>query len=134
MGTGLVGTVTSYLDTQSAIWLCEARVAHFSPQAKKHIARSALLISPMVLLEFQYLFEIGKTLVNARDLERKLQTDLGVTVCRLDFATVATVALDENWTRDPFDRMIAANAKANNFSYLITSDAKIRRHYAKAIW
>jgi PIN domain nuclease of toxin-antitoxin system len=42
-------------------------------------------------------------------------------------------ALKENWGRDPFDRLIVGNAKANDAT-LVTKDEKIRRYYPQAIW
>jgi len=33
-------------------------------------------------------------------------------LCDLPFPLIAAAALDEKWTRDPFDRLIVANAKA----------------------
>jgi PIN domain nuclease of toxin-antitoxin system len=42
--------------------------------------------------------------------------------------------LDEKWTRDPFDRLIVANAKANGFAWLISADEHIRNHYPRAVW
>ncbi len=55
-------------------------------------------------------------------------------MCPLSFEVVATAALDEDWTRDPFDRLIVAHAKASGLAPLITSDEKIRLHYPRAIW
>jgi PIN domain nuclease of toxin-antitoxin system len=39
----------------------------------------------------------------------------------------------QKWVRDPFDRLIVAQASAND-APLITKDEKIRRHYKRAIW
>ena len=37
------------------------------------------------------------------------------------------------WVRDPFDRLIVAQAIANE-APLVTKDEKIRRHYRRAVW
>jgi acetylornithine deacetylase/succinyl-diaminopimelate desuccinylase-like protein len=37
------------------------------------------------------------------------------------------------WTRDPFDRLIVANAMADGAT-LITADRVILRHFDQAIW
>jgi PIN domain nuclease of toxin-antitoxin system len=55
-------------------------------------------------------------------------------VCDKPFQEVTAVAYGENWTRDPFDRMIVAQAKSNGLSPLISSDEKIKQHYINAIW
>ena len=54
--------------------------------------------------------------------------------CDIPFATIASAALDEKWTRDPFDRLIVANAKANGFAWLISADEAIRKHYPRTVW
>jgi PIN domain nuclease of toxin-antitoxin system len=124
----------SYLDTSIGVWLAEKNRRRITKPALEQMSISALRISPVVLLEFQYLFEIKRTALNSRDIQRKLEYELGVIVCPLSFEVVAAAALDEDWTRDPFDRLIVAHAKANGFAPLITSDEKIRLNYPRAIW
>jgi hypothetical protein len=43
------------------------------------------------------------------------------------FSAIASAALAEKWTRDPFDRLIVANAKANGFAWLISADEEIAK-------
>ena len=47
---------------------------------------------------------------------------------------VIQAALPIGWTRDPFDRIITAQAAANGKSRLITADEIIREHYEAAVW
>jgi len=54
-------------------------------------------------------------------------------VCEIPFYQVVEHALKEKWSRDPFDRLIVAHAKAGN-APLISKDENIRRHYRRAIW
>ena len=42
-------------------------------------------------------------------------------------------ALAEKWSRDPFDRLIVAHAKAQK-TPLVTRDEKIRENYRLAVW
>ena len=93
-----------------------------------------LLISPMVLIELQYLFEIERIVIPPGDIAAKLQKEIGVCVHNGDFLEIAKVCWLETWTRDPFDRLIVAHAKMHGMSYLISSDEKIKRHYQKAVW
>ena len=58
---------------------------------------------------------------------------IDVRVCDLSFRSVVEAAVSENWTRDPFDRLIVANAKARR-APLLSKDERIRLHYARAIW
>jgi PIN domain nuclease of toxin-antitoxin system len=59
---------------------------------------------------------------------------IGLKVSDHPFPAVARAALFETWTRDPFDRMIVAQARADGYSGLVTSDEKIRENYSKTIW
>jgi PIN domain nuclease of toxin-antitoxin system len=43
-------------------------------------------------------------------------------------------ALRVKWTREPGDRIIVANAIANNEAPLVTSDLRINTQYPNAIW
>jgi len=43
-------------------------------------------------------------------------------------------ALPLDWSRDPFDRIIVAQAIANHDAVLLTADAHIRSHYRRAVW
>jgi PIN domain nuclease of toxin-antitoxin system len=49
-------------------------------------------------------------------------------------ATVMSAALGAKWTREPGDRIIVANAIANNEAPLVTSDRRIHERYPNAIW
>jgi PIN domain nuclease of toxin-antitoxin system len=127
--------VSAYLDTHVAVRLANADLAAISPNALDEIAKTDLLVSPMVLLELEYLFELKKeTRISADDLRRKLEYELGVKVCRLNFQEITAIAAGEKWTRDPFDRIIVAHAKANGLSPLISADRLIMQNYPRCIW
>lgn len=124
----------AYLDTHTALWLAAGMVKRISSHALKTIGRTELLLSPMALMELEILFEIGRSRVRAQDIMRKLDFELGLRVCELPFSAVAETALNESWTRDPFDRLIVANAKANGFALLISADENIAEHYPRTVW
>jgi len=127
--------LSAYFDTQVAMRLANADLAQISQTALDTIARTDLLISPMVLLELQYLFEFKKeTRLSAEDVQRKLEFELDVRVCGFAFRSIASVAAGQKWTRDPFDRMIVAHAKANGLSTLIAANRLIRQQYPRAVW
>lgn len=123
-----------YLDTHAAVFLHDGLVEEFSTEAKRGIEANELLISPIVLLEFDYLFQRKRIGVAAKALYETLHSDFGVTVCRLAFARIVDEALAVTWTADPFDRLIVAQAKANRDSGLVTRDRVIRQHYPNAVW
>ncbi len=58
---------------------------------------------------------------------------IGLRISETDFNAVISQALAVNWTRDPFDRMIVAQAGLDN-SVLISKDENILNHYAHARW
>jgi PIN domain nuclease of toxin-antitoxin system len=126
--------VISYLDTNALVWLAGGDTDRISATAKRVIEETDLLVSPMVLLELEYLYEIGKIRLRSRDVLLKMESEVDLRVCDLPFNRIASVALDEKWTRDPFDRLIVANAKANAFSTLVSADEEIRRNYPKTCW
>jgi PIN domain nuclease of toxin-antitoxin system len=126
--------VICYLDTNVVIWLAGGDIRRISDLAKREIETADLLISPIVLLELEYLYEIGRIRIRARDVLLKIESELGARLCDLPFSRIASVALDEKWTRDPFDRLIVSNAKANGFSALLSADEEIGRNYPKTVW
>ena len=124
----------TYLDTSVAVWLAQGTSGRLTPKARNHIESAELLLSPIVLLELEYLYEIKKLLLPARELQRKLSHELGVQVCDFELPKIADFALNEIWTRDPFDRMIVAHAKASGFAWLVSSDEEIAQHYPRTVW
>jgi PIN domain nuclease of toxin-antitoxin system len=52
----------------------------------------------------------------------------------LPMAVIINSALQVKWTREPGDRLIVANAIANNEAPLVTSDRRIHEQYPNAIW
>lgn len=124
----------AYLDTHVVVWLAQGKLAGLTPRAASHLETDSLLIAPMVLVELEYLHEIGRIKLSAREIARKVEFEIGVQVCDLPFPAVAAVVLDEKWTRDPFDRMIVAQAKANGFAHLISADQEIGQNYSRTVW
>jgi PIN domain nuclease of toxin-antitoxin system len=127
--------LSAYLDTHVAVRLANGDLSLISPSALEAMSKTDLLISPMVLLEIEYLFELKKKIkLSAEDIRRKLEFELGVRVCDFSFPEIVKVASREKWTRDPFDRLIVAHAKANGISTLISEDRKIRENYPRTVW
>lgn len=124
----------AYLDTNAVIRLASGRLRTLGGDASRLIRRAELLISPMVLLEAEYLYEIGRLALPAQDILRKVEHELELRVCDLPFGEVAKAALDVKWTRDPFDRMIVAQARVNGLAPLISADELIAKHYPRTVW
>jgi PIN domain nuclease of toxin-antitoxin system len=134
MGEGLVGTLICYLDTQVAIWLAEAKTAKISHKALSYIEKSEILISPMVVLEFEYLREIQRITWSPEQILYKLGAELHATVCDYPFPIIVEIGIQESWTRDPFDRLIVAHARANGRTGLVSKDELIAANYPNTIW
>lgn len=123
-----------YLDTHVLAWLY-ARQLHLFPAAvlERLESSSELRVSPMARLELQYLFEIGRVTEPAVTVLDALEATLGLDVCEAPFAAVVRGAGDLNWTRDPFDRLITAQAALFD-APLLTRDRGILGHYPHAVW
>ncbi len=124
---------TVYLDTHVVVWLFSKEINKLSNRAVEIIEESELLISPMVVLELEFLYEIGRLKYTHKEILSSLAQSIDLKVCNLSFATVAKESTKHNWTRDPFDRLIVANAICNN-RVLLSRDRKIRDNYNMAIW
>ncbi len=124
----------AYLDTQVVIWLAEGNTNPLSRDAKRLIEESDLLVSPMATFEFDILYEIKRIKMPWSAVRADLEYELGLRVCDLPFSRIADAVRNDGWIRDPFDRLIVANAKANGLAYLISADEEIRKNYQRAVW
>ena len=122
-----------YLDTHAVVWLYAKELDRFTEKGLESLDANELLMSPMVTLELEYLHETGRIQVKSRVICESLKQTVGLRVCELPFAAVAHVSLDQTWTRDPFDRLIVAQAKLAD-APLLTKDSIIIKHYKKAFW
>ena len=123
----------AYLDTHVLLWLHDGLVDKLSGPAVAAVENSHLLYSPMAELELQYLHEIGRFRPNSEQALRVLADEIGICCGSLEFAEVVTAAITVNWTRDPFDRLIVAEAMRAG-AKLITRDLSIRENFPSAVW
>ena len=124
----------SYLDTNIAIFLHAGDTARLTQRATEQIESADLLVSAMVMLELEMLHEKGTIHFTASQILSDLNQQIGVSVCQLPMAAVMSCALRVKRTREPGDRIIVANAMANNEAPLVTSDRRINEQYFNAIW
>lgn len=122
-----------YLDTHLVVWLYAGRLEELTSRAKAAVEQSDLLISPMVVLELQYLHEIGRLTVPAETIVGALAAEIGLQICDQPFPRIVAAAVGESWTRDPFDRIIVAQARMRDVA-LISKDVHIQSHYPRAWW
>ncbi len=122
-----------YLDTHVVAWMFAGRTDLIPEGVRAFLDQHELMISPAVELELQYLFEVRRTAEPAKVVVEALERDVGLKVCDLPFPAVVGVALGQNWTRDPFDRLIVSQAILRGSS-LISKDELIRQHFEHAVW
>ena len=122
-----------YLDTHVVAWLYAGEVDLFPDKVRSLIDTESLLISPIVELELQYLYELERTTEPGSVVVDSLEAEIGLTRCDLPFTQVVSAAFADDWTRDPFDRIVVAQAQVRR-TPLLTRDATIRDHYSEAIW
>ena len=122
-----------FLDTHLVVWLFEGRKDFLTHQLQALLEKNELYISPMVEMELELLFEMGRITHNGSSIVRELESRLGLIVSQSNFYNVVKEAQKLTWTRDPFDRLIVANAAMFNSS-LLTKDQRIHKHYSKAVW
>jgi PIN domain nuclease of toxin-antitoxin system len=135
MGKGRGDPLSSvYLDTHAAVFLHAGELERLGTEGKRQIENNDLLISPMVLLEMNYLYESGKIRYVAKEIYAVLNAAFGVGLCPIPFSDVMIQALDIDWTRDPFDRVIVAQAQVNHQATLITRDRTLHMHYKSCVW
>jgi PIN domain nuclease of toxin-antitoxin system len=122
-----------FLDTHVMVWLYTGLLQKIPKKIQHQLESADLYISPMVELELDYLNEIGRTTVKGVDIVRYLDAHMGIMVSRVDFYRIVEEAQQQRWTRDPFDRLIVANASVFQ-APLITKDERIIQNYSHAIW
>jgi PIN domain nuclease of toxin-antitoxin system len=123
-----------YLDTHVVLWLYLRRGEGLSERARHLIEyEPEILISPMVLLELDYLHEASRTTLGSASLFNYLHQQIGLQVCQKSFPDIVRSASELSWTRDPFDRLITAQSAIDR-NKLITKDQIILDHYEHAVW
>ncbi len=123
-----------HLDTYVVAWLFGRGAESLSSVAANRIeGADAVVISPMVRLELQYLHEIGRLGQPALPVLDALEGAMGLRMAEDPFTLVVREAEARSLTRDPFDRLIVAQAALRD-SPLVTKDRSMHENYAHAVW
>ena len=104
------------LDTHAAIWLARR---HRRAAPLRRYPR--LYLSPVSLLEIQFLTEIGRLKGASTNPVRAIAVDSRWLVDEPPAAKWFMAACEFSWTRDPFDRLIAAHARVRGWK-IATAD------------
>ncbi|MBN1672219.1 MAG: type II toxin-antitoxin system VapC family toxin [Kiritimatiellae bacterium] len=122
-----------YLDTHVVVWLYAGAIDLIPADVRATLEENDLFISPIVLIELQYLKETDRLTDEAHVIRERLVREIGLVVREVAFTDVVQEALLQKWTRDPFDRIIVAQAAVEDLP-LLTKDRSILTHYAEALW
>jgi PIN domain nuclease of toxin-antitoxin system len=110
------------LDTNAVIWV-EQNHRRIRPLLR---FGRRLYVSPATLLELQFLQEAGRIKL-ARGTVQTIIHDERWTVDDPPATAWFTSAAESGWTRDPFDRLLAAHAQLRRWR-LATSDTELLAH------
>jgi PIN domain nuclease of toxin-antitoxin system len=121
-----------HLDAHVAVWAYASR-SRLSSSARRLVARGSCQVSPIVLLEIEMLFELRRVAADATAILTRLSEQIDLTVCDTPLVRVVETARAFAWTRDPFDRLIVANAMADG-ARLLTADETILANFKDAVW
>jgi PIN domain nuclease of toxin-antitoxin system len=125
-----------HLDTHVAVWIFTAggTTNLLSKRARATInGAAAILISPAVMVELALLRESRRIASTAQEYLIALRESIGLELAGQSFGEIADEATRLAWTRDPFDRLIAAHARIAG-APLVTRDRTIRANLDLAVW
>jgi PIN domain nuclease of toxin-antitoxin system len=122
-----------FLDTHVAIWIVGTETQRLSATAAAAIrASDSVAVSPVVVLEIQYLVEAGR-LRRSTNAATSVLATAGIGIHDVSLAEVVSKAVEVVWTRDPFDRLIVGHAITQEAA-LVTKDQNVLDHYPRAVW
>lgn len=114
-------------------WLYEGAERRIPRKIRELVESSEPFISPVVELELTYLYEVGRVTEPSGAPLAALRRSIGLEIADLSLAALTHAAVPLSWTRDPFDRLIAAHAIVADVP-LVTADETIREHLPLAAW
>ena len=124
------------LDTHTLLWAI-LTPQKLSPLASKTISRGAtVLVSPVSVWEIATKVRLGK-LPEAQEIEADLlsviEREAGYTLITIDAASSLRAARFNSPHRDPFDRMLAAQALSEDIP-IVSADPKLDSFGVQRIW
>jgi PIN domain nuclease of toxin-antitoxin system len=118
--------VTCLLDTHFVIWITSnrRRLRTFPWLA----AYEPWIVSPISLLEIQFLTETGRMKSQAVQLAEAIMSDSRFSVDEVSFVAVVQKSLELGWTRDPFDRLITAHSLVRRIPLCSVDEIILKNH------
>jgi PIN domain nuclease of toxin-antitoxin system len=122
-----------HLDTHAFLYLYAGDLARLGEKGRALVKTEDLFISGIVVLELHFLYEIQRIQIKPGLMIQALQKQNDLHISQCSCADIADKAAHLTWTRDPFDRMIVADALLGK-APLLSKDRLIQEHYPKAVW
>lgn len=118
--------MTALLDTHFLLWavLGLARMDAY-PWLERYRPWG---VSPVSLLELQFLTEVGRLELAHAEFIEALKADPRFILDEVPLMALVAHALPLGWTRDPFDRLLAAHSASRRIP-LVTLDRRIREEH-----
>lgn len=132
-GPPRITDLTVHLDTNVLLWLSQRRAKVLGKQAIKVARASSWTISPAVILELEFLAEIGRIRITPDQVLASARQAGDLVVSETPWMDVVKAARTLSWTRDPLDRLIVAHAISDD-ARLLTADGRILMHFKDAVW
>lgn len=121
------------LDTHVVVWLYAGEIDRIPESVQSRLESDDLGISPIVMLELEYLYEVDRISVGAESICADLSRRIGLVTLDDPFEEIILKSLEQRWTRDPFDRVISAHALLCGYE-LATKDSSILSNCSCAFW
>jgi PIN domain nuclease of toxin-antitoxin system len=122
--------VTCILDTHFLIWILSdsKRLKRF-PWLDSY---QPWRVSPASLLEIQILHEVGRLELTKREFAQAVKADSRFVIDDASWVAVTLRSLELSWTRDPFDRWLAAHSLVRR-TPLCTVDSDLLDHHKSIV-
>ncbi|HEY2385013.1 MAG TPA: PIN domain-containing protein [Terriglobia bacterium] len=118
--------MTCLLDTHFVVWVVtKSRRLRKYPWLSKY---EPWAVSPASLLEIQLLSEVGRLRIDNPRFSREITTDPRFQFDDVPFATLIQKSLELSWTRDPFDRIIAAHSLSRLMPLCSVDEVTLQHH------
>ena len=118
--------MTLLLDTHFLIWttLDSARLRRF-PWLGQYLPWT---VSPVSLLELQYLSEIGRVNAKLPEFTEALLQDSRFVIDEVPLLPLVREAFGLDWTRDPFDRLLAGHSSVRGVPLCTVDRVLVENH------
>ena len=107
-----------FLDTHIVVWLYAGLTEKISDTARQAIEENDLMVSPLVKLELQYLFEIGRITVKPDTIIKNLFAAIGLTVSETPLQQVIEEALPDGQLEVGFNLFICRDESSSGYHRL----------------